>query len=352
MIIDYTSGVWSISQNPVLIVRIETECGTVAYGESPTRLQAADPIDDNLCMTLLQEAIPALLRRDFSSPEDWTRALEKHLPFRLARTGLETACWAAFCAIQGIPLARLLGGKREKIAVGESINIKRSLDEVCAEVELRLQQGFQRIKLKIKPDWDIAVIEAVRNMFPSIPLMVDGNALYTLDDLQLFQEMDSFHLLMLENPLAGGTEAHAILQQHIHTPICLDECIHSLDDARHAIAGHACRIINIKPGKVGGLHESKKIHDLCVQHGIEVWCGGMLETGIGRAFNIALCSLLGFVYPADMSPPHFYYADDLVQESFVVDPQGYIDVPAQAGPGFFVDEDKLAQYTTLAFTFS
>src|SRR5579871_2685092 len=129
MIIDYTSGVWSIWQNPVLIVRIETECGIVAYGESPTRLQAADPIDDNLCMILLQEALPTLLMRDFSSPEGWTQALEKHLPFRLARTGLETACWAAFCAIQGIPLARLLGGKREKIAVGESINIKQSLDE-------------------------------------------------------------------------------------------------------------------------------------------------------------------------------------------------------------------------------
>lgn len=350
MITDYTSGVWSISRNPVVIVRIETECGRTTYGESPCRLQAAHPIDDNRCITALQEALPSLLARDFSSPADCMQAIEKHVAFRLARTGLETACWAAFCAIRGISLAQLLGGERERIAVGESVNIKHSLEEVCAEVEMRLRQNFRRIKLKIKPGWDLDVVKAVRETFPSISLMVDGNALYTLDDLQLFQEMDRFHLLMIENPFEG-IEAHAVLQQQIQTPICLDECIHSVHDVRNAIAHHACHIINIKPGKVGGLLESKKIHDLCFQHEIGVWCGGMLETSIGRAFNIALSSLPNFVYPADMSPPHFYYSDDLVKERFVVDSQGYVSVPSQAGPGFYVDEDKLDQYTTSAVAF-
>ncbi|MBI4130409.1 o-succinylbenzoate synthase, partial [Candidatus Roizmanbacteria bacterium] len=243
-------------------------------------------------------------------------------------------------------VSRFLGGTREKIGVGESIGIKDSVEETLAEVELRLSQGFQRMKIKIKPDWDIQLVEAIREKFGDIKLMVDANSAYTLDNIRLFKKLDQYNLTMIEQPLADDDIVdHSILQRKIKTSICLDESILSVEDARRAIYLKSCKIINIKPGRVGGLYQSKQIHDIMAKNNFAVWCGGMLETGIGRAYNIAVSSLPNFKYPADMSPVNFFYKDDLVKDSFKVDKKGFIIVPTKPGLGYEIDEKKIEKYT-------
>jgi O-succinylbenzoate synthase len=348
MVMSYTTGNWPIETNPVVIVKIETACGIVAYGESPTRLQFYNENDSHVCLKLLKHTIiPAVLHREFQHVEQIMAFVHVDKTQSFAKTGLETACWMALALSQNRSLANLLGGTRTRIGVGESIGIKESIAATLAEIDVRLNQGFQRIKLKIKPGWDLSLLQAIRKVFGEIPLILDGNSAYTLDDMPALQKFDAYNLLMIENPFApfpDGIHAHALLQERMHTAICLDECILSLEDAEHALALQACKIINIKPGRVGGLLPGKHIHDLCQQHKVGVWCGGLLETGIGRAFNIAFASLPNAIYPADMSPASFYYADDIVKESFQVDSAGYIDVPREPGIGFEVDEIKLQKY--------
>ena len=225
-------------------------------------------------------------------------------------------------------------------------SVLKRAKETLDEIKLRLGQGYQRIKLKIKPGRDITLVDKVRDKFGNIDLMVDANSSYTLKNLKIFKELDKYKLLMIEQPLGDNDIIdHSFLRRHIKTPICLDESILSEDDARKAIKIGACKIINIKPGRVGGLTEAKKIHDYCYKNKVGVWCGGLLETGIGRAFNIAVSSLPGFLYPADMSPSSCFYKEDLIEPTYKVDKQGYINVPNIPGLGFKIQTKLIDKYT-------
>lgn len=348
MITSFTTSFGTIINKPTVIVRVETNDGVVGYGEAAALpFPFYKPETTDICLLVLKDYIaPLVLNKEFKNIEELMNMLKPIKKNNFAKSGIETAVWMIMSIKKKKSLKKLLGGKKSKIAVGESIGIKKSIEETLEEVALRKSQGFRRIKIKIQPGWDIEIIKAIRKKFGDIPLMADANSSYTLADIDVFKKLDNYNLLMIEQPLADDDIVdHSILQKHIKTPICLDESILSVDDVRRAIYVGACKIINIKPGRVGGLLESKKIHDLCQKHNIGVWCGGMLETGIGRAFNIAISSLPNYIYPADMSPVNFFYKDDLVKDSFHVDKNGYVGVPEKIGLGFSVDEKKIKKYT-------
>ncbi len=348
MITSFTTSFGTVKNKPTIIVSIETTDGIVGYGESAALpFPSYKPETTDICMLVLKNYIaPLILDKEFEDAQDLMNLLKPIKGNNFAKTGIETAVWMALSLQKNKSLKTLLGGTQDKIAVGESIGIKNTIDETIEEVDLRLKQGFRRIKLKIKPQWDIELTKIIRKTFGNIGLMVDANSAYALDDIKILKELDKLNLTMMEQPLADDDIIdHSILQKVIKTPICLDESIHSAEDARRAIYIKACKIINIKPGRVGGLLESKKIHDLCKKEGVGVWCGGMLETGIGRAFNIAIASLPNYIYPSDMSPVNFFYKDDLVDDSFVVNKEGYVKVPNKPGLGFEVNEKKIERYT-------
>ncbi|HEY5104059.1 MAG TPA: o-succinylbenzoate synthase, partial [Acidimicrobiales bacterium] len=245
------------------------------------------------------------------------------------------------------PISSLLGGTATRVAVGESLSIADTLDETLEEVALRLEEGYRRIKLKIRPGWDLEVVRAVRETFgDEILLQVDANASYTLDDVDVLRALDNFGLLCIEQPLGyDDIDGSAVLQRQLQTPICLDEAIRSPADARRALDIDACRNVNVKPSRVGGLVASLEIHDLCVERAVPMWCGGMLESGIGRSTNLALCSLPGFNQPADMSPASVLYTDDLVDPTYSVEPDGYVAVPFAPGLGFNVVPSRIVERT-------
>lgn len=348
MVTSFTTSFGTVTRKPTVIVKAETIDGIVGFGESAALpFPYYKPETTDICMLVLKDYIASLiLNKEFKNIEELMNLLKPIKGNNFSKTGIETAIWMIISLKENKSLKELLRGTQDKIPIGESIGIKDSIDETLEEVKLRLDQGFRRIKIKIKPGWDIELVKTIREKFGDIDLMVDANSSYTLDDLDTLKRMDEYNLTMMEQPLADDDIIdHSILQQQIKTPVCLDESIHSVDDARRAIHVGACKIINIKPGRVGGLLESKRIHDLCQEKGVGVWCGGMLETGIGRAFNIAVASLPNYVYPADMSPVNLFYTDDLVKNSFIVNQKGYIKVPNEPGLGFEVDEGKIEKYT-------
>lgn len=348
MITSFTTSFGTIINKPTVIVKAETNEGLIGYGESAALpFPFYKPETTDICMLVLKNYVaPLVLNKEFKNVEELMNLLMPIKKNNFAKTGLETAVWMIISLMENKSLKKLLGGTKNKIAVGESIGIKKTIEETLEEVALRKSQGFQRIKIKIEPGWDIKVVDAIRKKFSDIPLMVDANSAYNLNNIEIFKELDNYNLMMIEQPLADDDIVdHSILQKQIKTAICLDESILSVEDARKAIYLKACKIINIKPGRVGGLLESKKIHDLCQKNKIGVWCGGMLETGIGRAFNIVISSLPNYIYPADMSPISFFYQDDLVKDSFYVDKNGYVKVPEKPGLGFEIDEKKIKKYT-------
>lgn len=348
MITSFTTSFGTVSQKPTVLVKIETDLGITGWGESAALPHPFyKPETTDTCFLVLRQYIaPLVLNKEFSDVEELMFLLSSVKNHRFAKTGLETAVWMAMSIKENSSLKKLLGGTKNKIPVGESIGIKNSVEETLEEIELRKSQGFRRTKVKIKPGWDIKVVKAIRKRFGDIDFMVDANSAYSLSDIKLLKQLDKFNLTMIEQPLADDDIVdHSILQKELKTPICLDESILSAEDARRAIYLKACKVINIKPGRVGGLLECKKIHDICKKNGIGVWCGGMLETGIGRAFNVAISSLPNYIYPNDMSPVSFFYKDDLVKDSFVVDKNGYVSVPDTPGLGFKIDERKINKYT-------
>lgn len=349
MVASFTTSFGTIKRKPMVLVKVKTADGLVGWGESAALpFPFYSPETPDTCMLVLKDYIaPLVLNKNFKSISEVMATLRTVKGNNFAKTGLETALWMILSLKKNKPLKEILGGTRAKIAVGESIGIHPSVKETLEEIQLRLHQGFRRIKVKIKPGWDVKLVKKIRQKFPKIDLMVDANSSYTLKDINILKKLDHYDLTMMEQPLADDDIVdHSILQKQLKTPICLDESIHSVDDARRAIYLNACKIINIKPGRVGGLLESIKIHDLCKKNKIGVWCGGMLESGIGRAFNIAVASLSNFSYPADMSPIKFFYKDDLVNDSFVVDKEGYIQLPQKPGLGFEINERKIKKYTS------
>jgi O-succinylbenzoate synthase len=262
---------------------------------------------------------------------------------KMAQGGFEVACWDLQARLNGVPLWQAIGGgARRQIDCGVSIGIQDSVDQLVEKIRREVDAGYQRIKIKIKPGWDIDVIARVRQEFPSILLMADANSAYTLGDIDRLRQLDEFNLMMIEQPLAHDEIIdHAQLQAALKTPICLDECIRTAHQADQAIRMGACRIINIKLGRVGGFAEAKRVHDVCVKAAIPVWCGGMLESGIGRAHNVAMSTLPGFTLPGDVSASERYWKRDVIHPWVEVSPQGTISVPDGPGLGYNLDLEFL-----------
>lgn len=296
--------------------------------------------------------IPQTIGREIASAADFSGIVRGIRGHRMAQAGLETALWDLEARINRLPLWKFLGGTRTAIECGVSIGIQPTIDALLSKIQTELDAGYRRIKIKIKPGWDIQVIKEVRSSFPLIPLMVDANSAYSLADVDLFQKLDRHNLMMIEQPLHDEDMIdHAELQRHIQTPICLDESIHSADDARKAIQIGACRIINIKLGRVGGYREARAIHNVCRDSGIPVWCGGMLESGIGRSHNVALSSLENFSLPGDVTASKRYWIRDIIEPEVQVSPDGRIAQMMDPGTGYRVDEDAMAEFTVRSQVF-
>ena len=262
----------------------------------------------------------------------------------MAKAGLELALWDLRARERGAPLKALYGGTQDEIAAGVSVGIEDTLDDLVTRVEEYVAQGYLRVKIKIKPGWDVEACSAIRRRFPDILLQADANGAYTLRDADALRKLDDFNLLLIEQPFPPyDLWDHSRLQSLLHTPLCLDESILSLDTTRAALDMDACRIVNIKVGRVGGAVEARKIHDFCRERGVPVWCGGMLETGIGRAHNLHLASLPGFVLPADLSASRRYYDQDLIDPEIELGAGGKIPVPSGAGIGVHPVEGRIAQ---------
>jgi O-succinylbenzoate synthase len=256
------------------------------------------------------------------------------------------AAWDLYARSEGQPLSGALGGVRARIASGVSIGIQDSFDQLAAKIRTELDAGYRRVKIKIAPGWDIDVVRRVRERFGDIPLMVDANAAYTLGDADHLAALDAFSLMMIEQPLDGeDLTDHARLQRRLKTAICLDESIHSPRTARDAIDAAACRVVNIKPGRLGGFAESIAVHDLCAAAGVPVWHGGMLESGIGRVHNLHLSALPNFTLPGDVAGSRRYFAPDLIEPAVEVAPDGTIGVPTGPGLGVAIDADRIARAT-------
>lgn len=297
--------------------------------------------------------IPGILRKNFNTLDEAIFSWQKVRGHNMAKAGLEAALWDFFAKTKNISLSKMLGGVRDKIDVGVSIGIQSSMNKLIKSVEGYLEEGYKRIKIKIQPGNDIQPIKASRIEFPNILLQVDANSAYTLNDVKIFKTMDEFNLLLIEQPLGyEDIYEHSKLQREIKTPICLDESIRSLNDSRAAIELGSCKIINIKPGRVGGFTEAKLIHDYCTSQNIPVWHGGMLESGIGRAGNVALASLPNFTLPGDISASKRYFKNDIVEPEFIINKDGTMNVPSKPGIGVEVNMKMLEKVTVRREEFS
>jgi len=289
---------------------------------------------------------PALIGKDLKRGAECAALFERVRGHRMAKAALENACWVAEAQEKNLPLWRLLGGSRKEIACGVSIGIQDSVEQLLEKIESELATGYQRIKVKVKQGWDVAVLERIRERWPKIVLSCDANSAYRLEDFEHLKKFDKFGLLMIEQPLwSDEIFQHAALQKQLKTDICLDESIHSARDAEAAIELGACRIINVKVGRLGGFSEAIATHDICRQHKIPVWCGGMLESGIGRAQNVALSTLENFRLPGDVSASQRYWKEDIVEPEIEVSAQGTIAINDQPGTGYRVREDLIEKLT-------
>lgn len=300
---------------------------------------------DGCADVLRRFLVPALAGRPDLHAEDVAAVLAPYKGHPMAKAAIETAVLDAQLRGDGVSLARRLGAVRDRVPCGVSVGIMDSLPALLDAVAGYVEQGYLRIKLKIEPGWDVEPVRAVRERFgDDLLLQVDANAAYTLADARLLARLDEFGLLLIEQPLAAGDlRRHAELARLVRTPICLDESIESVEDAADAIVLGACSVVNIKPGRVGGYLEALRIHEVCRAHDVPVWCGGMLETGIGRAANVALAALPGFTLPGDTSGSDRYYSADITEPFVLAD--GHLDVPSGPGIGVVPLEDRLREVT-------
>ena len=295
---------------------------------------------------------PAVLGRSLTSARERVAWMTKVRGHQMAKAAVENALWDAEAHQKQQPLWKLLGGSRREIQCGVSIGIQDSVEQLLQKIETELASGYRRIKVKVKPGWDVNVLERIRSRWSEILLSCDANSAYTLDEVEHLRKFDQFNLLMIEQPLWNDdVYYHARLQRELRTAICLDESIRHVRDAAAAIETVACRIINIKVGRVGGFSEAKKIHDLCLANNIPVWCGGMLESGIGRAHNVALSTLQNFRLPGDVSASKRYWKEDIVEPEVEVSTQGTITIADTPGTGYRVREDLIEKLTVRKETF-
>lgn len=295
--------------------------------------------------------VPLVLQNRHTDVHQVTHTLQSVKRHFMAKAGLEGAMWDLWCKAQNIPLYKALGGVTDRVPSGISVGLTDQVDDLIKTVKKALNVRYHKIKIKIEPGRDIELIRELRTRLGDFPLMADANSAYTVSDTMHLRRLDDFGLLMIEQPFERDDYVdHATLQKSIRTPVCLDEGIESLCEARQAVALNSCRIINIKPGRVGGLTEAKRIHDFCFDLGLPVWCGGLLESDIGRAHNAALASLPGFTVPGDMSPTDRYFTEQLVSPTFALDHEGYIQVPSGPGIGVEVNLDLLSHLTEKSLT--
>jgi O-succinylbenzoate synthase len=331
----------------ILLVEIDAEgvsgWGECVAGEGPFY----SPETVETAWHVLRDFLwPAVRGREFGAASEIDAMLADVRGHNMAKGALEAAVWDAEARQKRLPLWKLLGGERQEIPCGVSIGLKENDDELERQVEKELAAGYQRIKIKIKPGRDVGPVARLRQRFPRIKLMVDANSAYELSDLPLLQELDAYYLMMIEQPLGwDDIWSHAELQRKLKTPICLDECIHSEEHARAAIALGACGIINIKLGRVGGYSAARRIHDLCREKGVPVWCGGMLESGIGRAHNIALSTLANFTLPGDVTASRRYWTEDIIEPEVTVSAQGTIRAPEGPGIGYEPRRERIESLT-------
>lgn len=331
----------------IVLVRVEADglagWGEVTCGEAPLYNYETPETAWHILRDFL---IPWSLKQEWASPAELAARFRPIRGHNMAKAALENALWDVESQKAAVLLWKLIGGTLEEIPCGVSLGIQESIEALLEKIERELDAGYQRIKVKIKPGWDLEVLEKIRQRFPHIVLSVDANSAYTLADIEHLKAFDRFDLLMIEQPLGWNDILdHARLQRELATAICLDESIHNADDARKAADARACRIINIKLGRVGGFTAAREVHDVCRQRKIPVWCGGMLESGIGRAHNIALSTLPGFMLPGDVSASRRYWAEDIIDPEVTVTPQGTIRVPRTPGLGYAPNLERIERAT-------
>ena len=332
----------------IILTRVLDETGAEGWGEC-TAGETPSYCEEwtESCWAVLREILaPMVLGKDIETASQVWGLMKKVRGNRMAKAAIETAIWDLEAKKLNVPLWRHLGGVNQEIACGVSIGIQDSIEELFSKIQTELDAGYKRIKVKIAPHWDFDVIKKVREKFGDILLMGDANSAYSLNDIELFKQMDAFDLMMFEQPLAHDDMFdHAKLQKEIETPVCLDESIHSLPDARKAIKIGACQIINVKLGRVGGHKQAKRISNYCQKREIPIWCGGMLEAGIGRAHNIAMATLAGFTLPGDVSASKRYWHEDIIEPEVEVTKNGTIVASEKAGIGFAVNRERIDKQT-------
>ncbi|RRR70499.1 MAG: o-succinylbenzoate synthase [Candidatus Viridilinea halotolerans] len=341
-----TSG-WREDANHSILVRVLAE-GAEGWGEAPLGSGPwyNEETQASAWVIACTHLAPMLLAADLTRPEDVDAVYAKVRGNRMARAGFEFAVWDLFGRLQNQSLSSMLGGTRSTVEVGVSVGVQPDLDTLLQVVDGYVNAGYQRVKLKIKPGWDLEPTRLVRTTWPDLRLQVDANSIYTLADAAHLAQLDAYDLLLIEQPLAHDDIIdHAKLQRQLKTPICLDESIVSPEHARWALELNACGVINVKPSRVGGLNAARQIHDLAAAASIPVWCGGMLETGIGRAVNVALASLPNFTLPGDISASNRYFTRDLITTPFGLNPDSTLSVLSGPGNGIVVDGDLLEAIT-------
>lgn len=343
----FTTSFGTENDREIILVRVTAD-GVTGWGEVSTMAEPLYNYETTMTAWHILEdfLIPLTLGSSFSHPDELAAAWDHIRGHYMAKAGLNNAFWDAWARARNLPLARALGGTKDRIAVGVSVGIQNSVTTTLKTVESYLVEGYQRIKVKIRPGWDEQLLRALRQEFGPIPLMADANSAYSLADIPLFERMDDLGLMMFEQPLAEDDIVdHARLQARLKTPICLDESILTPEDARKALDIGACRIINVKVSRIGGHSPMRRLHDICVGRGIPLWCGGMLESGIGRAHNIALTSLSGYTLPGDTSASDRYYDEDIVEPVATLLPGGFLAVPDGPGIGVTVLPDRVEKFT-------
>ena len=335
------------TERRILLVTLHTDgpegWGECVAGEDP--FYSEESID-TAWYALERYLAPALLGKSIEKGSEAPALFSQVRGHRMAKGALENALWDAEAQVKGIPLWQLLGGTQSEIACGVSIGIQNSHQQLLEKIETELAAGYRRIKVKCKPGWDVEVFEKIRARWPQIVLSCDANSAYTLQQIEHLKQFDRFNLLMIEQPLwHDDFYFHAQLQKQLKTSICLDEAIHNQRDAKAAIELGSCKIINIKVGRVGGFSEAVAVHHAAQQDGLPVWCGGMLESGIGRSHNIALSSLPNFTLPGDVSASKRYWKEDVIDPAVEVSPQGFIKIPQTPGRGFKIKTDLIEKLT-------
>ncbi|MFJ5769084.1 o-succinylbenzoate synthase [Psychrobacillus sp. NPDC093180] len=349
----FSTSFGTFQDKEFLLLEVTDELGNTGWGESTafhSPWYNEETLETNLHM-IRDFLIPLVLDKEFAHPDEVNELFAPLRKNNMAKATVEGAIWDLYAKRNQMTLAQALGGTTEKIEVGISIGIQKSTEDLIELVRGYVAEGYKRMKVKIKPGFDVDVIKALREAFPNVPLMADANSAYTLDDIDVLKRLDEYNLTMIEQPLASDDIIdHAKLQKELKTPICLDESIHSLEDARKAVELGSTKIINIKIGRVGGLTESKKIHDYCMEHNIPVWCGGMLESGIGRAHNVALTTLPNFILPGDTAGSSRYWEEDVITPEVIAE-DGYITIPTSYGIGYEPNFAAMDRYTVATFNF-